>query len=286
MTERPRFAAWESETEYYLKIPFDQKERAKAIPNYRWNPEEKCWVYPRTAKHYDSITAEFGEELVSIQITRPAPPVAGDPTIALREENRALKDKIHHLERELEEKKQLLKVISEERQKSNNSIISENETLKIALQELKNQLVECQDRYKDALEKLKQSEYELHISTQYNNNVQEIKEIVKNASGNNNFNKFVEKLRIDNNAPIEIAKYLENRLRDYLSLNDKNVGLYDLISMARDAEIMSEEAVNLAHLIRRQRNILAHEKVDIKTHKARILLILLSAALLWPQLPE
>ncbi len=285
MPEMPRFAAWESETEYYLRIPFDQKERAKAIPNYRWNPEEKCWVYPRTAKHYDSITAEFGEELVSIQITRPALPTAGDPVGALREENQTLKERIHHLEKELEEKKHILKVISAEKRKSNDSIISENETLKVALQELRSKLEVVQERYNEASEKLKRTESALHNQPQ-GNLLEIVKEIAKNASGSNKFSKFLEQLKIDNNAPIEIAKYLENRLRNYLAISDKNIGLYDLISMARDAEILPEEAVNLAHLIRRQRNILAHERVDVKTHQARILLILLSAALLWHQLPE
>lgn len=285
MPEMPRFAAWESETEYYLKIPFDQKERAKAIPNYRWNPEKKCWVYPRTAKHYDSITAEFGEELVSIQITRPALPTAENPVGALEEENQSLKEKIKHLEMELEEKKHILNVISKEKQKSKDSIISENETLKVALQELRSKLEVVQERYNEASEKLKQIEGELYNRPQ-GNLLGLIKEIVKNASGNNKFSKFIDLLKIDNNAPIEVAKYLENRLRNYLAISDKNVGLYDLISMARDAEILPEEGVHLAHLIRRQRNILAHEKVDVKTHQARILLILLSAALLWPQLPE
>ncbi len=279
MTGRPRFAAWESETEYYLKIPFDQKERAKAIPNYRWNTEEKCWVYPRTAKHYDSITAEFGDELVSVEITRPSLPAAGDPVAALREENQVLKEKIQNLEKELEEKKNLLNMISETRQQSNEAIISENESLKIALRRTEEQLAEYQNKYEQVLDKLrmqKQTDGDL---------LNDLKGIIITSSGNAKFAKFMEQLKIDNNAPIEIAKFLENRLRQSLSISDRTVGLYDLISMARDAEILPEEAVHLAHLIRRQRNILAHERVDVKTHQARILLILLSAALLWPQLP-
>ncbi|MBM4302300.1 MAG: DUF4145 domain-containing protein [Deltaproteobacteria bacterium] len=62
--------------------------------------------------------------------------------------------------------------------------------------------------------------------------------------------------------------------------------LYELITQARDADILTDEAIQLAHLIRRHRNITAHEQVDIRTKEARVLLVLLSAALLWPLLPE
>jgi hypothetical protein len=55
---------------------------------------------------------------------------------------------------------------------------------------------------------------------------------------------------------------------------------------AKDADLLSQEAINLAHIIRSQRNILAHEKIDIRTHQARVLLMLFAAAVLWSLLPE
>jgi hypothetical protein len=61
----------ETETEYLLKIPYEQRDRAKAISGWRWDEKRICWVYPRTARNYDALIGEFGEDLVALNITRP-----------------------------------------------------------------------------------------------------------------------------------------------------------------------------------------------------------------------
>ncbi len=86
--------------------------------------------------------------------------------------------------------------------------------------------------------------------------------------------------------PIEVAKCLERKLRALLHSDDRSLGLHDLITQAKDAELLTEEAIDLAHIVRKQRNIVAHERIDVRTHIGRTLFCLFAASILWPQLPE
>ncbi|MBI4643959.1 MAG: DUF4145 domain-containing protein [Deltaproteobacteria bacterium] len=114
-----------------------------------------------------------------------------------------------------------------------------------------------------------------------------LKELVKNATGGDrDFCAIVDKIGFSKSAPIEITKHLESALRNLLAIKDRNIKLHELIAKGRDSEILNDEAIQLAHLIRRHRNILAHEEVDQRTNSARIILVLFAAALLWPLLPE
>ncbi|MBM4275030.1 MAG: hypothetical protein FJ134_11305 [Deltaproteobacteria bacterium] len=283
------FTTWESETEYFLKIPFDQKDRAKSISGYRWDTEQKCWFYPRTARIYDSIISEFGDDLVSIEITRPSAPTGKYPIVNLKAENQKLKDELGRLNKILAEKENILKIITNEKDHSKTSIESENKTLQIALQTVKGQLDDVMPKYELLQNQLKEKENEISKLNKGESGKidQQLKQIARYSTGNDrDFCNFIDKLPLDRSAPIEIAKHLENTLRKLLSTNDRNLSLHDLITQARDAEILTEEAIQLAHLIRRHRNILAHEKIDIKTQPARVILVFISATLLWPLLPE
>ena len=52
----------ENEREYLLRIPANQRERAKGIPGRRWDVKRKVWYWPRTLETYRGLVAEFGEE--------------------------------------------------------------------------------------------------------------------------------------------------------------------------------------------------------------------------------
>ena len=49
---------------------------------------------------------------------------------------------------------------------------------------------------------------------------------------------------------------------------------------------LTEEAIDLGHTIRKQRNIIAHSDVDPITNPARTLLVLFAASVLWPYLTQ
>ena len=53
----------ETENEYLLFIPPDQKERARGIQGRKWDKQRVCWVYPRNVRMYNALVSEFGDDL-------------------------------------------------------------------------------------------------------------------------------------------------------------------------------------------------------------------------------
>jgi hypothetical protein len=80
----------ETNMEFLLCIHASQKERAKEIERRRWDTERRCWVYPKTARVYDAIIAEFGDDMASPSIKRPTLPSVSAQTAALQVENQNL----------------------------------------------------------------------------------------------------------------------------------------------------------------------------------------------------
>ena len=74
---------------------------------------------------------------------------------------------------------------------------------------------------------------------------------------------------------------LEEVLRERLRIGKDQANLHELISQAAEAEMLSRDGVDLAHTIRKQRNLFAHSKSDRQTGPAREFLTLFAAALLW-----
>jgi hypothetical protein len=71
-----------------------------------------------------------------------------------------------------------------------------------------------------------------------------------------------------------------------LGCEDRSLSLHDLITQAKDAALLPEEAIDLAHTIRKQRNIMAHDRLDARTHAGRVMFALFAASILWSQLPD
>jgi hypothetical protein len=113
------------------------------------------------------------------------------------------------------------------------------------------------------------------------------KEAAKEATGRDpKFVALVERLRLDETLPNELVEQLKRELRKILATNDRTLSLHDLITMAKDAEVLTENAIELAHTLRRHRNILTHKSTDRRTHVARVCLCLFASALLWPEFCE
>jgi chromosome segregation ATPase len=280
----------ETDTEYLLKISYEQRDRAKAIAGRRWDEKRKCWVYPRTARIFDALIGEFGEDLVSCNITRPTITSEKDIVENLRAENKNLRDQLAKME-------ELIESLTKSKHTSQTSTESEIQTLKFAFSTLEKELKVSRDRLIDAdKEKMDLKQQVQEIKQETNRILKEnapkdfsnsLKELAKNATGGDkDFCAIVDRIGFSKSAPIEISKQLESSLRNLLSIKDRNIKLHELIAKGRDSEILNDEAIQLAHLIRRHRNILAHEDVDQRTNSARVILVLFAAALLWPLLPE
>lgn len=295
----------ESGTELLLFVHASKKERAKSIDNRRWDPQQGCWVYPKTKRHYDAIIAEFGDELVSCPVARPLsgvpavsnPRKADEPTrqaafsqpahmssspsaIATHAETSSVE--IEKLRVELIEKNKELSKVSAQLSDASLSIAGLKKTLESKEVELKS----SRDRYEQ-----QSQESATKSSNGGNSNgktyARVCKDLAEVATGANTF--FMEKispLPLDGTFPIELGKYLEDKLRTLLECPDRSLSLHDLIMQAKDAELLPDEAIDMAHTIRKQRNIAAHSRLDPQVQVARVLLCLFAASILWPQLPD
>ena len=65
-------------------------------------------------------------------------------------------------------------------------------------------------------------------------------------------------------------------------LNSKNqsIDFIDLISLAKDKKLLSNDAIHLLHIIRRQRNLFAHNSIEPKTRLMRVIYVISAFSLL------
>lgn len=112
MTQKTKRLA-ESNSAYLLWVPFAEKERAKQIEGYRWDGQQKCWVFPKTQRAYDAIVSEFGDELENqvapqhgsqpaLQTSSAPQPPVEPPTAASLQELSALKSQMQELQSQLQ----------------------------------------------------------------------------------------------------------------------------------------------------------------------------------------
>src|SRR5216117_2623091 len=74
----PIITLQDDDRDYLLTIPYYKRARAKAIDGSRWDPELRCWRYPKSDETYLALIAEFGDQLygaVPDPPGLPAPPV-------------------------------------------------------------------------------------------------------------------------------------------------------------------------------------------------------------------
>ncbi len=301
----------QTDTEYLLFIPAAQKERARGIEGRRWDPERKCWVYPRSGRVYEALIAEFGDDLVSVSISRPTRPeqnLSQATTVQLNQDLRAENQSLKHNLDRIVESLELIK------QTNGNQTATEIQDLKTALASRERELADMQRQFERQGKELEESRQiivrtkaevdqlqamnkalkidadkrkpEVNNSKTY---FKRLKNLAIEAAGKNSkFTELVTKLELSDSLPVTLGKELERELRRRLNLNtdDKTMKLHDLIVQADDAMILTREGIDLAHFIRKQRNIMAHDGVEQHTCTARMLMSLYAASLLWPELSE
>jgi len=118
-----------------------------------------------------------------------------------------------------------------------------------------------------------------------------IKDVALQATGNEEkFSALLRRLPLDDRLPLNVGEQLKTELRMLLGVDkeDKSRKLASLIQEASKRKLFPKEAVEMANLIRKQRNVVAHPNPAEaqKTLPARTILCLFAAALLWPELPE
>lgn len=291
----------QTETEFLLSIHASQRERAKTIPGYRWDTVRKYWVYPKTARSYNALIDEFGDDLIGdLTLTRPSNSEQAK-TEDLQVENQGLKEEIAKIHKTLE----LISGTASDGRTSETQALqsalaakeSELAEIRHRTQDLERQLEEkrsvTRDYFKE-VERLRSANQKLQLELDKQSNQgskvdrqQWIREIVKAATGDNEkFCLIAARLRFNATLPIELVKELERELRRILNCADRNATIHDLLTQANDAGVLTARGIDFAHIIRKQRNAVAHEVTDGQTLQVRILLCLCAAALLWTEFAE
>jgi predicted nucleic acid-binding Zn-ribbon protein len=298
-----RITLQETDTEYLLVIPYQQRERAKTIEGRQWNRDRRCWVFPKKPEIYDSIIAEFGEALQGVV---PGPPTAERstaPTLpSLLEQNQALTEQNQTLRSELIKIQKTLNQIAKQpssAKKQTTKLRKLEVTLthsETQIFNLQRELLEAQDTLSKITKEKEHLEQNLQIlrdeqSTKMtgiseDDFLQRIIEICREVSGEDEkFLSVLHQARDRASLPIELAKTLASKLREILAA-EADVNLYELICQAQNQGFLTRENASLAHTLRTARNIVAHLPTDDTTAHARSLLCLFASAILWRGLPK
>ena len=178
------------------------------------------------------------------------------------------------------------KILPRQNSKSSKSSLTEIKNISNAVENLKlDLLMRQQSLIKNIENNISTDEKQTYDSNSILaiNFQSQLVEAAKESSGQNNkFCFVVAKLPLDQSFPIDLAKELERELRKVLNSNDRGDTLGLLIRKAKDSNALTERGIDLAHVIRKQRNFVAHEPTtDLEVLQAQIYLCLFSAALLW-----
>lgn len=248
--------------EYLLSIPAAQKERAKGIPGRKWDAERKVWKFRRTSEAYDALIAEFGDDLAEITITRPS--------------SREDSTNINQPKWPFPSGQSL--VVPAKPLSSN-----KNPTLAIH----QSSLIEQENE----VDILKKRVAELELAKDPSSVEGFVAFAIETARGNAQLKKIITDhivgdSHLDSRLPIVLATELERHLRKKLKLTDPILKLHDILGLAKEADLLSGDHIDFAHIIRKQRNFFAHHNVDRNTEVMRIIFTISAASLLWPHITE
>lgn len=273
----------ETKNEYLLFIPSAQKERARGIQGRKWDPQRVCWVYPRNIRMYHALVAEFGDDLTP-ESSFSSPQSFPKKEKIEDQETTELRNNIERIDQTLLELLTFLDHADNERanilikqERDIQSLRAESQRKGEEITELNRQINQLQAENRRLSETIVPSNTDREDI---------VKEMVLEVTGNDQvFGEKIRTLQIDGTLPIQIVSIIENHLKKVLNSYGT---LYDLIVECDDAEMLDEESVNLAHTIRKQRNIIAHQSgpVDPRIELGRGLFCLFGASLLFPKIPE
>lgn len=285
----------ETETEYLLFIPANQKLRAR-VSQTRWDPARQCWVYHRKISTYYALIKEFAADLTSSSSS--TNPQEDEQKRQLQGEIDYLKDTVSEMEDIILTKADEIESLQAEGRQKNevNSKLQEEIDRLRKIDEISANISELVDERRSSRDGEIQSLNDVirnkttenrTLRTQISqlqdiNTHPEIRNIAVKATGDGPV--FRERFRIFNintNLPVELRRWLEELLiprADYHGNLNQAINQYS--NFDRPDEL-------LAHVIRTQGNLSAHRsEVDERTRMGRALCCFFAAALLSPQLPD
>ena len=236
----------QSNNHYLLYIPNALIERAKKIVPNEWDSVNQVWKYPRNMSTYNLLMNEFNKDIKEINITPPEEATTNNRKNPLAEKNRVIADqrkKIESLESEITERDHEI------------------------------------DRYISIIINLNEKIDHLLNNDSDIENV--IRKVAKQCVGNNTrCLRIIEDIEFDLTLPIELPKKVINILKTVLKTQDQNCDFADLIGESRKKKLLSPDAISLLHVIRKQRNIFAHNSLNPNTRYMRVIFLVAAFALL------
>ena len=242
--------------------------RTDRVINLAQEPIEELHLIEGDPQQTSTITQEEIANLV-LQKILPEVTSAKDDEIRLIQENAELKAQIDQLKKELNTHTESIRSLEEK-------VLEKDEEL----QSLRAKNRE-KDRENDELERqiAKLREIKTHPK---------IKDIAVEAIGNDPaFEEYFRTLAIDKNLPVELRKWLEEQLKSVVNpLANVGFGTLDLNQAINQSHNFDRADNLLAHVIRTQGNLSAHENIDEKTEMGRAFCCFFAAALLAPKLSK
>ena len=108
-----------------------------------------------------------------------------------------------------------------------------------------------------------------------------IKKIAKLCIGEDHpLSNTLEEIDFDFMLPINLQKKLETVLRSKLNIGSEKKGVVDMIYECKDQDLLSNDAAHLFHVIRKQRNLFAHNAIDHQTRLMRVLFVVAAFSIL------
>lgn len=281
MSDENEIVLEETEDEYLLKIPASQKERARSITPRTWDFTRVRWVYPKTQEILDELIAEFGDE-ITLKIEKPNISSQIETKDDLKAINIRLQEEIEDLKRSIDE----IKAPSSNSSAGLSDKLAEYEIEMAKLRSenrKKAELIQKKNKIIEDFEKRK-SKSKSHQKARDTDYSIFVKEAIDSSGNDRKFVVLASRFGSESKYANTITNELQKELSKILGVSNSN--LFDLLSSARDAGIFNESDLEMAHLIRKQRNVIIHQNEYHVTYPARELLTLFAAALLWPNLPE
>jgi hypothetical protein len=283
----------ETDTEYLLHVPPECRNQAKAIPDYRWDPERRRWVYPRTEAVFRALAAQFDE--LTVQTTSTEQFI--DQHRAKIEDSSTQDDLTASLRQLLDDFKQAQlserSTRSEDLQKVIKAQQEQIEVLMDQVHRLEDQVLELNSDLKQTRVSLQTANEERDAlqrerATLDKNRIfrEKVKAIAKFAAQQrSDFNPMLKIVDSPRLLAREARKRLELVLRPANDASLERFSLNELIFRSRNSGTLEgQEQFYMAHLIKEIGNTESHEYVDDSTVWARGLVSFYCLALLWPKI--
>jgi chromosome segregation ATPase len=246
----------QTKNHYLLTIPQALMMRAKKIKPRQWDPSDSVWRYPRNKDTYQLLINEFENDVERVSITPPK-----QNQINQSEKIEKQNKKISDLERQVRSLKSNIELVEHQR---DHCISAEAEYL--------NRIVKLTSE----VEHLKDDSSDFEVS---------IKKISKLCIGEEHpLSNTIDEMVFDNMLPINLQNKLESILKSKLRIGNEKKSIVSMVHQCQDEGLLSDDAAHLIHVIRKQRNLFAHNTIDHKTRLMRVVFVIAAFSILSSEL--